>query len=117
MTNAEIIIIANTIAKIKADDRKLPVRLSYALNKNLAALLEAYKPYEESYKDLGIENPDGDLTPEQNDKLGELKLLSVDVDLYKVSLEDILQADLTINELEVIQTYILNDEKEAAGNG
>lgn len=110
MKNFEIIIIANTIAAIKAENRKLPIKLSYTLNKNYEALLNAYKPYEASYMELGIEDPDGDLTPEQRNALEQLKNLNVEVDMYKIGLEDILQADLGINELDIIQRYMLEEE-------
>ena len=114
MTNGQIVMTLNTINKIKEADRKLPIKLAYAINKNIQTLANTYKPYEESLKERGLDN----LTPEKLNSLpedelkdfAELYSCKVNVDLYKVKFADIENADLTINELDVIQTFMLEDE-------
>lgn len=114
MTNGQIVIALNTINKIKESDRKLPIKLSYALNKNGAKLLEAYKPYEETLKEKGLMNLTEDelasLSEEDRKAFAELYTAEVDVDLYKIALDDIAGADLTINEMEVIQLFMLRED-------
>lgn len=116
MTNGQIVMTLNTINKIKEADRKLPIKLAYAINKNIQTLANTYKPYEESLKERGLDN----LTPEKLNSLpedelkdfAELYSCKVDVDLYKVKFADIENADLTINELDVIQTFMLEEDEE-----
>ena len=110
MTNGQIVITLNIINKIKESDRKLPIRLSYALNKNLQTLMDLYKPYAEAIKEYG------NITQEKLNSMSEKELQDFtdlyntenDVDLFKVELKDIEDADLTINELEVIQTFMMD---------
>lgn len=114
MTNGQITILLNTINKIKTDNRTLPVKVSYALNRNYQKLLDAYKPYEETMKDKGYAS----LTSEQLSAMSEeerqdfltLYTQEVEIELYKIKLEDIENADLTINEVEAIQTFMLEEE-------
>ena len=114
MTNGQIVAALNTINKIKESNRTLPIKLSFALNKNGLTLLDAYKPYEETLKAKGLT----DLTEDKLAKLSneskaafvELYNTDVDIDLYKVSLKDMEGADLTINEMEIIQLFMLKDD-------
>ena len=113
MTNGQIILALNTINRIKEEDRRLPVRLSFALNKNLQTLLAAYKPYEESLKEMGLSGVDAEtlagLDDEKKKAFAELFNIDCEVDLTKVSLSDIDGANLSVNEMEVIQTFMMDE--------
>ena len=113
MTNGQVVAVLNMITRIKESDRTLPVRLSYALNKNLQTLLEIYKPYQQSLKDLNLDGLSDDavnaLTEDDKKALADLLNLEADADLYKVTLSDLDGADLTVNEMEVIQTFMMDD--------
>lgn len=101
MTNAQIVATLNTIAAIKASDRKLPVRVSYILNKNNTTLLGLYKPYEDTLKAIDQER--------DSESVVELLNTQNDVTLHMLTLEDIEEADLSINEVEVIQTFMMEN--------
>lgn len=103
ITNGQIVATLNMIDGLKKDNRKLPVRLSYALNKNQAALYNLYKPYEDTLKSI-----------DQSDKQAVVDLLSEEneVQLHCVKLESLETADLTINEMEIIQTFMMEDDND-----
>lgn len=102
MTNAQIVVTLNMINTLKQDKRKLPVRVSYALNKNQNILMNVYKPYEETLKELDTET----------DKQAVAELLNEEneVALHNISLDDLDGADLTINEMEIIQSFMMAEE-------
>lgn len=102
MTNAQIVVTLNMINTLKQDKRKLPVRVSYALNKNQNTLMNIYKPYEETLKELDTET----------DKQAVAELLNEEneVALHNISLDDLDGADLTINEMEIIQSFMMAEE-------
>ena len=104
ITNHQIISVLDIIGRLKAVDRVLPVKVSYVLNLNQNILLGLYKVYETTLKDL---DKDSD-----QDKIIELLNLENEVDLYVLDLDDILEAELSIKEVEVIQTFMLTNEEE-----
>nr|AFN84594.1 hypothetical protein [uncultured bacterium scaffold00056] len=59
MTNAQIIAALTVLDKLKRDDRRLPVRVSYAINTNISRLLEPHKAYVKTAEEL----VGGELTP------------------------------------------------------
>ena len=101
ITNGQIVATLNMIDGLKKDNRRLPVRLSYALNKNQTILYELYKPYEETLK-----------TIDQSDKQAIMDLLAEEneVSLHKLTIAALDTADLTINEMEIIQAFMMEDE-------
>lgn len=102
MTNIDMLEILGAVGSMRNEDRKLPVKLSFALNRNQAMLLETYKAYEATLKEI----------PE-DDKTSIDELLNTDIGpipLQKVKFEDIENADLTINEVDVIQRLMLIEE-------
>lgn len=102
MTNIDMLEMLGAINSMKNDDRKLPVKLSFALNRNQAMLIETYKAYESTLREL----------PE-DDKASIDELLKTDIGsipFQKVKFEDIENADLTINEVDVIQRLMFIEE-------
>lgn len=103
MTNAQIVVTLNMINSLKQDKRKLPVRVSYALNKNQNILMNTYKPYEETLKELNTET----------DKQAVAELLNEEneIVLHNINLDDLDGADLTINEMDIIQNFMMTEEE------
>ena len=102
ITNGQVVAALNMIDGLKKDNRTLPVRLSYALNKNQAILYELYKPYEETLKTID----------QKNDKESVMELLSEEneIALHTVTMEALDGARLSINEMEIIQAFMMEDE-------
>ena len=105
ITNGQIVAALNMIDGLKKDNRHLPIRLSYALNKNQNILYELYKPYEATLKTID----------QEKDKDAVLALLSEEneVELHKVTLETLESAYLSINEMEIIQTFMMEEPDDS----
>lgn len=105
MNNAMLVSSINILNKIKQDDRRLPIKVMYCINRNIKELYDNYyKPYEETLKTI-----DAKKEPE---KLQELLDTEITPCIYHIRLDDLEGADLSINEMEVIQTFFLEDEEE-----
>ena len=110
MKNSEVIVCLNMIGRIKSEDRKLSILLSYALNANMKKLQEAYRTYLKVLQERNLADKDPkQLTAEERKELKELKNAEVHVDLYRLTLDQIMGSDLTINEMEVIQTFMMKE--------
>lgn len=100
MTNKQIVEALDELNAIKYSDRRLPVRVSYAINKNIGILLSLYQPYLETLRSIGEEN---------HEAVAELLNTPNDVQLHKVTLDQIDSADLSIKEVYIIQTYMMEE--------
>lgn len=104
MTNLDMIELLTVVNILRNDDRRIPVRLSFALNRNYQLLKNNYQAYQdtvEKYKDDELEGG----------KLDEIFAIDIgDIQLQKVVFKDIDGADLSINEVEVIQRLMMDDE-------
>ena len=113
MTNAQIVSAINTIQKIKSEDRDLPFKLSFALNKNFKNLIDVYKIYEQTLSEKGIvglsEKQLNDLPKDKKEELNALRNTDVDITLFKVNSSDIGNACLSISEAEFIQNYMMEN--------
>ena len=114
MTNGQIVAALNIISKIKDSDRVFPkIKLSYAFNKNAQTLMGYYKPYIEALEKRGLAN----LTQEELKALPEEDVLAFselyscenEVDMYSVTFDDLEGAVLSINEVELIQSFMMED--------
>lgn len=95
MTNQEILNHVNNIGGIM--DFRLPVKVSYALNKNRKAILEAHNCFLEEYTKLQQEYPGGG--DELENKCKELLSIENDVPVHTVE-ESLLKEtnhDLSLN--------------------
>ena len=117
MTNLDALIFGNMISKIKSDDRKLPVKLSLALNRNEARLKnDVIGPFARVLEDRGwgkvnLYTMEGLADEGEKEELAQLCAAEANIELATVEEEDILAADLTINEVSAIMAYML-DSKE-----
>lgn len=87
MTNLEAVRHANGLSGVIENGRELPVKLSYAITKNLKQLLKELEPYEEERKKLLENASEKDAT----EKLTELCGIRIDVDIDTVSMDVIEQ--------------------------
>lgn len=106
MKNVNLLNFVNNIGPLAS--KKLPIKLSYAINKNYRASVDALKIYEEERLKL-IEEYEGD---ELNEKIIELLEVETETPIYKVSLEVIEKVDeanydrLTLQELDLLEFMI-----------
>ena len=103
MTNLDMIELLTLVNILRSDDRRIPVKLSFALNRNYEALKDTYKAYEDTVNSL----KEDDLKDGALDEIYAINIGSVPI--QKVTLEDIASADLSINEVDVIQRLMMDD--------
>ena len=103
MKNIEIISHINGLQDVitrHAKDR-LPVKLSYSINKNHKRLMEEYRSYEEEYNKLDDKSKEmGESGP--SSELKELLEIDVEVDLVKVSINEIRSDILTYEDISIL---------------
>lgn len=128
MKNSEIVAFLNTCAGLR--QKHLPVRLAYAIKKNMSAVQEAAAAYmaerEELVARYAKKDENGEYLEEDNcyimdDKAGfkkdmeELLGIETEVEIHNVSLATVEKCDdpkydaLTMEELDVI-AYMLTEE-------
>lgn len=127
MKNSEIVAFLNTCAGLR--EKRLPVRLAYAIKKNMAAVQEAATAYMEEREELiaryAKKDENGKYLEKDNcyimdDKAGfekdmeELLEIETDVEIHNVFLEAVEKCDedpkydaLTMTELDVIDFMLL----------
>lgn len=108
MTNQEILNHVNNIGGIM--DFRLPVKVSYALNKNRKGILEAHNCFLEEYNKLQQEYPDGG--DELEKKVNELLSIENEVPVHTVEESHLKEAnhDLSLNVFIALE-FMLEEQK------
>ncbi len=102
MTNREIIQHINALNEFTRD--KLPVVVSYAIAKNIRAMVDEYKIYEEERGRIAQE-------PDAESRLEELLDLQVDVPIRYVDYTEIADLDLSVGDILAIDFMICEKAK------
>lgn len=125
MTNRELISIANGMNLINSKgflEKKLPVKLLYAIKKNAKALTDAYKPYQETMEALcssyGVDPSKyvGGENSELDNSLNELLDSEADVKIHTVQESVIMECGegnfdpITMAELTILE-YMIEEEQ------
>lgn len=104
MTNQEIITHLNSLNEFTKD--KIPVKLSYAIAKNIKTMLSEYKIFSEQRNNIMEECKDD--PDEQNKKLSELLNIDVNIDIHMVDFSDIEGIELSVKDASTIE-FMVND--------
>jgi hypothetical protein len=91
MKNIEIINNINALNVLVEKDMALPVKVGYAINRNLKKLIAEYNIFEEERKKIVPPNYEEKTENEKKEidvKFNELANIEVDVEIYKINLED-----------------------------
>lgn len=123
--NKEILTFFNGCGSLK--EKKLPVKLGYAIKKNISAVSDAVKAYEEEYKELlnkyGSKDENGNLVEEngrcpiedgQNftKDLEELLDIETEVNIHTITEDDLRNCDdprydpLSVSDLDTLEIMI-----------
>jgi len=91
MKNMEIINNINALNVLIEKDMALPVKVGYAINRNLKKLMAEYSIFEEERKKIvptDYEKKTEEEKKEIDVKFNELANIEVDVEIYKIRLDD-----------------------------
>lgn len=80
LSNIELVSAVNSLDAFISKDKAVPVKLSYAISKNLKNFYKLLEPYHEERQKILSKNDKN-----ANDKLKELLQIKVDVDVFTVS--------------------------------
>lgn len=92
MKNIDIVNAINGLNRFVDKDKAVPIKVSYAISKNLKELKKHYEPYEESRQNLLKRQDDYD-QQKLDDEFKMLCDIDVDVEIYKLSLDEIEKID------------------------
>lgn len=116
LTNRQIIRSINGMGSFKKSNTKGPVKLMYAINKNLEKMLEAIKPFETSKQELinkyceVLEN--GTVIPKEADKqkldseLGELLDIEIEIEIFEIPIAMIEDVQMSGEEFDAIEFMV-----------
>lgn len=123
LTNNEIYNYGNALIEhFSNNDIKLPIKISFYLQKNKVELITLAEEIErqrisilEEYGTLNTEtnqfNVPKDKIPEVSKKINDLLDLTQEVKIYKVNLEDFGDIELTSNQTSAL-LFMINEEEE-----
>lgn len=109
MKNSEIINTINNLYNFVKKDISLPVRISYAVNKNIKKLTSEYETYDLERTRImdQYDSKTDEEKKEANEKLGELLNIETDVDVHKIMYCDIEQCvNLSVNDVAALEFMI-----------
>lgn len=107
--NFELINTLNNLDRFIKKDIPLPVRVSYAVNKNIRKLMDEYKMYDEERAKItaGYDEKSEEQKKEADKKLAELLDIRTEVDVYKITMEDIGNCgNLSVNDVTALDFMI-----------
>ena len=119
ITNRQVVRSINGMGSFKRSGSKGPVKLMYAINKNLEKMLEAIKPFETSKQELldkyceVLEN--GAVIPKKENRkaldseLGELLDIEIEVEVFEIPFALVEDVQMSSEEFDAIEFMI---EKE-----
>lgn len=115
MKNLEIVANINGLNKLAESGKQFPVRVNYAISKNLKELMRFYESYEPERKKI-MDRFD-DMTESEREKasaqLGELlEIDNPDVSIHKIHVNDLDSCgNMTIEEFKNLE-FMIDDEEE-----
>lgn len=119
LTNREIIRSINGMNSFKRGGSKGPVKMMYAINKNIEKMLEAIKPFETSKQEIldkycevsenGAVIPKKEKRKELDSELGELLDIEIEVEVFKIPFSTVEDVQMSSEEFDAIEIMI---EKE-----
>lgn len=95
MKNIEMVELYNKLNEFVQKDKVIPIKVSYIISKNMNLLSSELKPYEEARQKLVM---DYDVKSDEEKRkieseLSELLMIDCDVNLYKMSFEELEKCD------------------------
>lgn len=115
MKNSEIIANINGLNKLAESGKQFPVRVNYAISKNMRELMRFYEAYEPERKKImdDFDNKSDAEKEETAVKLNELlEIDNEDVNIHKISIHDLeASGNMTIEEFKNLE-FMINDEEE-----
>ncbi len=112
MQNIEMVNIANGVTEFIQKEKAIPVKVSYAISKNISKLMEELKPYEEERKKLmeGFDDKPENEKKEVMSKLEELLKIENEVDVHTIQMQDIETCEcITTKEFMLLEFMIENN--------
>ncbi len=103
--NFELINMINGLNKFVGKDMPLPVRVSYAINRNIKKLVDEYKTYDEERTKImdGYEEKTKEEKREADEKLAQLLNIKTEVDIHNITTDDIFSCNmLSVNDIEAL---------------
>jgi hypothetical protein len=100
--NFELINMINGLNKFVGKDMPLPVRVSYAVNKNIKKLFGEYKIYDKERLKImdGYEKKSKEEKREADERLAELLNIETEVDVHNITTDDVLSCNmLSVNDI------------------
>ena len=113
MKNREIVRNLNGLAALQQRNNALPIKVCFAVTKNIKILTEAYKPYEEELKKLDKKydavEEEQNLT-KKNEELKELlEIDNPDILIQKIRIEDLAGCE-SITPVDMDAIYFMIEE-------
>jgi|GEM_PF-2457493 len=114
MKNFEIVRNINNLTEFKNrnKDTKIPIKISFTINRNLKTLVKEYTVYKETLEELEAEykcsaSSISDDTPQEFvSKLNELCNTDVDAEIDKINESDFGEYDITPYDLDLLSSII-----------
>lgn len=113
MKNRDIVRNLNGLAGLQQRNNALPIKVCYAVTKNIKILTEAYKPYEEELKKLDKRydvEADNQNMSKKNEELKELlEIDNPDIVIHKIRIEDLAGCE-SITPVDMDALYFMIEE-------
>lgn len=109
MKNIEMINLYNSLDEFVKKDKVVPIKISYAISRNMSKLAEELKPYEESRQKLltGYDDKSDEDKRKIESELSDLLMIDCDIDLFKITFEDIEKCEsLTTKEFMLLEVLL-----------